>query len=174
MKIESLSRLSENKEELIALLNDCVENGASIGFLAPLQDGEADSYWQGVATDLAKGSRVLLVAREAEHIVGAIQIHYCTKTNGLHRANVEKLMVHSAFRRRGIALQLITEMERQARTNQRTLLVLDSRTGDTASILYRKIGYHEVGQIPQFSRSTTGSTMDGTTFFYKLLSPFHH
>jgi len=168
MKIESLSTLSESHDELVALLNDCVESGASVGFLAPLEAGEAERYWQGVAADLAEGSRTLLVAREAGRITGTVQISYCSKKNGSHRAEVEKLIVHTAFRQRGIAQQLMTEVERQAQTNQRTLLVLDTRTGDTASILYRKAGYLEAGQIPQFARSSAG-TLDGTTLFYKIL-----
>ncbi|KHN90269.1 GNAT family N-acetyltransferase [Pectobacterium actinidiae] len=168
MKIEQLSTLSESRDELVTLLNDCVESGASIGFLAPLEAGEAERYWQGVAADLAEGGRTLLIAREAGRIAGAVQISYCPKKNGIHRAEVEKLMVHTAFRQRGIAQQLMAEVERQAQAHQRTLLVLDTRTNDTASILYRKLGYQEAGQIPQFARSSAG-TLDGTTFFYKLL-----
>nr|UKE82676.1 hypothetical protein KXZ65_14955 [Pectobacterium sp. PL152] len=47
MKIEQLSTLSESSDELVTLLNDCVESGASIGFLAPLESGEAERYWRG-------------------------------------------------------------------------------------------------------------------------------
>lgn len=168
MKIESLSSLSASHDELVILLNDCVKSGASVGFLAPLEAGEAEQYWQSVAADLAGGGRTLLVAREAGRIAGAVQISYCPKKNGSHRAEVEKMMVHTAFRQRGIARQLMAEVERQAQARQRTLLVLDTRTGDTASILYRKAGYQEAGQIPHFARSSAG-TLEGTTFFYKLL-----
>lgn len=168
MKIEQLNTLSDNREELVALLRDCVESGASVGFLAPMEVNEAEGYWQGVAADLTEGGRTLLVAREEGRIAGAVQISYCGKKNGSHRAEVEKLMVHTAFRQRGIAQELMAEVERQARKNQRTLLILDTRTDDTASILYRKLGYQEAGQIPQFARSSAG-TLDGTTFFYKLL-----
>lgn len=168
MKIESLNTLSESYNQLIALLQDCVESGASVGFLAPLEAGEAEGYWQGVAADLAEGGRILLVAYEAGRIAGAVQISYCQKKNGSHRAEVEKLMVHTAFRQRGIAQRLMAEVERQAQASQRTLLVLDTRTGDAASMLYRKSGYKEAGQIPLFARSSEG-TLDGTTFFYKLL-----
>lgn len=168
MKIEQLDTLSESRDALIDLLNDCVESGASVGFLAPLEAGEAERYWQGVAADLADEGRTLLVAHEAGRIAGAVQISYCAKKNGSHRAEVEKLMVHTAFRQRGIAQRLMAEVERLARARQRSLLILDTRTGDTASVLYRKLGYQEAGHIPQFARSSLG-TLDGTTFFYKLL-----
>lgn len=168
MKIEQLTTLSDSREALVALLRDCVESGASVGFLAPMEVNEAERYWQGVAADLAEGGRTLLVAREEGRIAGTVQISYCGKKNGSHRAEVEKLMVHTVFRQRGIAQALMAEVERQAQENQRTLLILDTRTDDTASILYRKLGYQEAGQIPQFARSSAG-TLDGTTFFYKLL-----
>jgi len=93
MKIEQLHTLSEHHDGLVALLNDCVESGASIGFLAPLE-------------------------------AGAVQISYSPKKNGSHRAEVEKLMVHTKFRQRGIAKRLMDEVEHQAQANRRTLLVL--------------------------------------------------
>lgn len=171
MQIEQLNVLTASHNELnelVSLLTDCVESGASVGFLAPLETGEAQRYWQGVAADLAEGGRTLLIARDAGRIAGAVQISYCGKKNGSHRAEVEKLMVHTAFRQRGVAQQLMAELERQAQANQRTLLVLDTRTGDTASTLYRKLGYQEAGHIPGFARSSAGA-LDGTTFFYKAL-----
>lgn len=171
MKIEQLNTLSvSNNEinELIALLTDCVESGASVGFLAPLENGEAQRYWQEIAADLAEGGRTLLIARDERRIAGAVQISYCGKKNGSHRAEVEKLMVHRSFRQRGIAGQLMAELERQVQANQRTLLVLDTRTGDPASTLYHKLGYQEAGHIPGFARNSAG-TLTGTTFFYKAL-----
>ncbi|MCD1189597.1 GNAT family N-acetyltransferase, partial [Vibrio cholerae] len=48
------------------------------------------------------------------------------------------------------------------------LLVLDTRLGDVASLLYRSIGYTEAGQIPQFARSSNGK-LEATVYFYKQL-----
>ena len=49
---------------LTVLLTDAVTHGASIGFLWPLANGEAEAYWRKVLGDLASGLRLLLVARE--------------------------------------------------------------------------------------------------------------
>lgn len=76
--------------------------------------------------------------------------------------------MHTDLRQHGIVKRLMDEVEPQAQNNRRTLLVLDTRTGDTASILYRNSGYQEAGHIPQFARSSSGK-LEGTTFFYKLL-----
>jgi len=46
--------------------------------------------------------------------------------------------------------------------------VLDTRLGDHAERLYRKLGYVEVGTIPSYAQSAIG-TLEATITFYKLL-----
>ncbi|WP_340621381.1 GNAT family N-acetyltransferase [Xenorhabdus siamensis] len=55
-----------------------------------------------------------------------------------------------------------------SRTHQRSLLVLDTRTNDPASSLYRKLGFVEVGEIPNYVINSTGE-FSATTYFYKLI-----
>lgn len=156
------------KPALITLLQDSVANGASVGFLPPLTEEQGLGYWQGIETELAAGRRRLWVAFEQHHLVGALQLALCTKANGRHRAEVEKLMVHSHVRGKGVGRALMAAMEQGARDKGRTLLVLDTRVGDVASSLYRQLGYQEVGQIPDFARNADG-TLAATLFFYKQL-----
>jgi len=49
-----------------------------------------------------------------------------------------------------------------------SLLVLDTRMGDIASTLYRKLNYIEAGSIPGFAKSSAG-TFDATVYFYKQI-----
>jgi acetyltransferase len=168
MTIERLRTVEGRREELASLLTNCVEDGASIGFLPPLPAEIASQYWDGVESDLVAGSRLLLAALGNRRVVGAVQLSLCMKKNGLHRAEVEKLMVHTEHRRSGLGRQLMDGIEGLAREHARTLLVLDTRTGDTASLLYRRCQYVEAGQIPGYARSARG-TLDGTTYFYKQL-----
>src|SRR5712692_2919645 len=85
------------------LLEDAVDNGASIGFLTPLAPGEADAYWRTVVAAIRAGSRVLGVARDAGGaLVGTAQLDLCTRPNGRHRAEAMKVIVHTRARRRGI------------------------------------------------------------------------
>ena len=60
------------------------------------------------------------------------------------------------------------ELHVLARQHGRTLLVLDTRQGDSAEHLYQKLGYTRVGVIPGYARSATGS-LDATTFYYRRL-----
>jgi len=168
MNLELLDAVSENRPELAALLIDCVQSGASVGFLPPLSVDDALQYWDGLAPELQSGSRLLLVAVVDARIVGAAQLALCTKKNGLHRAEVEKLMVHTGHRQAGLGRALMSELERLARDRRRTLLVLDTRSGDVASTLYSKCGYIEAGRIPDFALSANGE-LASTTYFYKRI-----
>ncbi|WP_428243189.1 N-acetyltransferase family protein [Gynuella sp.] len=157
------------ERQLVELLIDTVASGASIGFIAPLAEDDAVAYWRQVNQELASQERKMYVAMEQGNLTGVVQLALCGKANGLHRAEVEKLMVHTRERGKGVGKQLMRHMEQQARQLGRELLVLDTRVGDTASYLYRKLDYIEAGQIPQFALSSAG-TLDGTVYFYKLLN----
>ncbi|WP_110520188.1 GNAT family N-acetyltransferase [Herpetosiphon llansteffanensis] len=156
-------------EQLCQLIIDSIAQGASIGFLPPLSLADATSYWQAIISDLQAEQRVLLVALDADQIVGSVQLDLPSKANASHRAEVQKLLVHSQFQRRGIAQQLMHELEAVAQTHGRWLLVLDTRQGDKAESLYRKLGYHEAGVIPNFARSADGET-HATIMFYRELA----
>jgi acetyltransferase len=171
--VPSIERISPEQEpivlpHLIHLLQDTVASGASVGFLPPLSAEDAQQYWSTVFQDVAQGTCVLLVAREAGRMVGSVQLALATKPNARHRAEVQKLFVLSSQRRRGTGRALMQAVEQVARSGGRTLLVLDTRQGDVAEQLYRTLGYREVGVIPAYARSETG-TLDSTVIFYKML-----
>lgn len=155
--------------ELVALLQDTVDSGASVGFIPPLGEDEARQYWQGVFRNVKQGTHILLVAREDGCVVGSVQLELATKANALHRAEVQKLFVLQSQRRRGTGSALMQAIEQVAREYKRTLLVLDTREGDVAEKLYRKLGYHEVGVIPAYALNAHGE-LDGTIIFYKSLT----
>lgn len=154
--------------QLISLLQDAVAGGASIGFLPPLSEHDARAYWDEVAAALKGRFRILLIAEEDGAVVGTVQLDMASRANGLHRAEVAKLMVHSAHRRRGIAAELMQAVENAARHAGRTTLILDTREGDPSERLYLKLGYRRAGTIPEYARSADG-TLDATVFMYKLL-----
>ncbi len=166
-----LTTLTEYEPALIRLLQEVVADGASIGFLPPLSEQAARRYWQGVEQDLQGGRRLWLALAAAEQggaVLGTVQLSLCTKANGRHRAEVEKLMVSPTARGLGTGRALMAAMEQGAREAGRTLLVLDTRVGDIASHLYRKLGYLAAGQIPDFAINDDGS-LAATQFFYKPL-----
>ncbi len=171
MTIETLTPESAARHlpGLVALLCDTVESGAAVGFMNPLSASEAESYWHKAIADLSSGSRLLLADIRGNRVAGSLQLELAMRTNGLHRAEVQKVMVHRDFRGQGIATQLMQSVETTARQADRSLLVLDTRQGDIAEGMYRKLGYIEAGVIPQYARSSNGE-LHSTVIFYKLLS----
>jgi GNAT superfamily N-acetyltransferase len=155
--------------QLIALLQDAVDSGASVGFLAPLAGVEAYHYWMKAFVQLSEQSRIILAAVHDGAIVGGVQLELASMPNGAHRAEVQKLLVLRPWRRRGIGLALMTAIEQAARQAGRTLLVLDTRLGDAAEQLYTRMGYTRVGVVPRFAMSSAG-TLDATVVFYRELS----
>ena len=173
--VPSIERVSPEEEpavlpDLIHLLQDTVSGGASIGFLPPLSTEDAQHYWCTVFEEVRNHTCVLLAAREAVQIVGSVQLAFAMKPNAQHRAEVQKLFVLSSQRRRGIGRALMHMVEQVARDCGRTLLVLDTRQGDSAEQLYRTLGYREAGVIPAYARSASG-TLESTVIFYKTLPP---
>ena len=170
MQIQNLSASEVNQsiDELVELIQDSVNKGASIGFLLPITDDDARRYWQEVADALKTPQRVMLVAKEEETIIGSVQLDLASRPNGSHRAEVIKLMVHSAWRNQGVGQALMRAIEQEARKAHRTTLVLDTREGDPSEHLYLKMGYTRAGTIPEYARSTDGS-LHTTVFMYKLL-----
>lgn len=166
--LDLLSFPDLHRQALADLLLDCVQSGASVGFVPPLSEDEAVAYWDGVAVDMRSGARLLLVAMAGAELAGAVQLALCGKKNGRHRAEIEKLMVHTRHRRKGVGDLLMQRIEALASDQGRSLLVLDTRCDDTASALYRQRGFIEAGRIPGYALSADGA-LDGTSYFYKQI-----
>jgi len=156
------------RPDLCALLKDTVHGGGSIGFLAPLSDERANTYWDDVWGELASGKVLLLVAEEGGRIVGTIQLAPCRKENAPHRAEVQKLFVLGTHRGRGISRALLGEVESVARSAGHTTLVLDTEAGSVAEAGYQHLGWQRAGEIPAYARTPSGK-LHPTVYYYKLL-----
>lgn len=170
ISVISADDLADHIRAFGELLHDCVHDGASIGFVLPHDIAESEAFWRYKVLPAAQGGGlVLLVARAAGRIVGTVQLDHDTMPNQPHRAEVRKLLVHPDFRRRGIARMLMAEIERQARQLQRSLLTLDTRTGDSAEPLYAALGFETAGVIPGYCLDPFSPRLDATTVMYKRL-----
>jgi len=77
--------------------------------------------------------------------------------------------VHPKARRRGVARALMQAVETVARKEGRTLITLDTRTGDMAETLYLSMGYIKAGIIPGYAVDPEGKKLEATTILYKEL-----
>jgi GNAT superfamily N-acetyltransferase len=160
--------LEADRADLRALIRDAVESGASIGFLLPLEDAVLDGYLDGIVADVEGESRIVLVARDGDGVIGSVQLGLADRPNSLHRAEVQKLLVHRSARNRGLGTRLMHEIEAIALSEGRTLLVLDTLAGSDAERLYTRLGWVESGRIPKYAGWPDGK-LDPTVVFFKLL-----
>lgn len=165
----SATQAQQQLSDLSALLQACVAEGASVGFTDAADQQVIRHFWQQRIPALAAGESQLFVARQQETLLGTVMINHSAMPNGRHRAEVSKLLVHPQARRQGIARALMQRAEQQARAEGKTLLVLDTRSGDVASDLYRSLGWQVAGSIPFYAESTAG-VLDATTLMYKVLT----
>ncbi len=169
VNLVSENEIDIHRHDLIALLMDSVNSGASVGFIPPLSEEAADRYWTTVKSELENGSKDLMILKnEAGRVIAAVQLAYPAKANASHRAEVQKLFVHSQYRRKGYGLKLMTALEKVADTKNKILLVLDTRKGDASEALYIKLGYQTAGEIPHYARSANGD-LHTTVFLYKQI-----
>jgi GNAT superfamily N-acetyltransferase len=156
---------------LAAVLVDCVAGGASVSFMASLEPAEAESFFEQAVREVEHGRRILLAAFDGPDLIGTVQIVAAPAPNQPHRADVAKLLVHRSARGRGVGQSLMEAVEDAARSAGKTLLVLDTVTGDSAERLYQRLGWTRLGVIPNYALYPDGRWCDTTVFYKELLAP---
>jgi ribosomal protein S18 acetylase RimI-like enzyme len=157
-------------EPLSQVVIDCVDGGASVGFMWPLQPEKARSHFTCAMDSVRRGERILLVAEDQDggRVVGTVQVILAMPENQPHRGEISKMLVKRSERRRGVGEALMLEAEKQARGAGKTILVLDTASAD-AERLYERLGWQKVGVIPRYALGPTGHFVS-TTVYYKDLS----
>ncbi|RVM83049.1 GNAT family N-acetyltransferase [Sinorhizobium meliloti] len=141
---------------LAEILSDCVEGGASVGFMQPFSPNDAVHFWEGVAAPDGR-------------MVGTVQLGVSTMPNQPHRADVRKLLVHRDARGLGLSRRLMDAAEAEAVRRGRRVLVLDTATGEPAEAIYERFGWTRAGIVPDYALMPDGRYC-ATTFFYKHLA----
>ena len=167
--IQQLAAVTDEQIDALArVLMDCVEGGASVSYMQPLSMDKAVAFWRRVADDVARGVRALVVATDANGIMGTVQVVLEQPENQPHRADISKMLVHRRARRRGVGAALMRGAEDAALSAGKMLLVLDTADA-TAERLYKRLGWTLVGVVPDFALLPQGG-LCATSFYYRKLS----
>ncbi|MCO6409171.1 GNAT family N-acetyltransferase [Hoeflea alexandrii] len=155
---------------LAEIMAHTVNDGAAIGYMQPFSttDGRAFFTTQ-VFPEVRAGKRKLLAAELDGEIAGSVQLILALPPNQPHRCEVAKMMVHPVARRKGVGRALMAALETEARAAGKTLITLDTKTGDKAEPLYKAAGFRTAGIIPGFALDPDGAAMHATTYMYKAL-----
>jgi ribosomal protein S18 acetylase RimI-like enzyme len=163
----SSAALGEQLDALADVLFDCVVGGASVSYMAPFSHAEARGAFEAAAAEVGRGRRLLLAAFIGSELVGTVQVILVLPPNQPHRGEITKLLVRRSARRLGIGRLLMEQAEKHARAESKTLLVLDTASGD-AERLYERLGWTRAGVIPGYAFYPDGRPCD-TTIFWKVL-----
>ena len=155
---------------LADVLIDCVEGGASIGFMRPFEPARAAAFWTSTLDSASRGERIVLVAeaQDTGEVVGTVQVVLAAPENQPHRGEIAKMLVHRRARRHGVAEALMRSAEAAAVGAGKSLLVLDTASAE-AERLYDRLGWQRVGVIPNYALWPDGGLVD-TIVFYKDLT----
>ena len=164
----SACQARERVGDFVALSKAVIDAGSHLGWDVSFDGIAVSGYWQHRSRDIDGRNVLLFGSFSSDDLLGTVQLERGHFPTSLHRAEVAKLMVAPSARRRGIASQLMDELEKRAVTIGIELLVLDTRAGEPVEILYQRRGYTRTGHVPHWMKYRDGSYKD-TVFFYKLL-----
>jgi ribosomal protein S18 acetylase RimI-like enzyme len=154
-------------EALTRILADSVAAGAAVSFMSPLSDAEAARFWlRDVQGEVSAGRRVLFGAERDRELVGTVQLLTSMPPNQPHRCEIAKMIVHPRARRLGVGRSLMNSALHRARALGKTLVTLDTRTGDVAQSLYESVGFKVAGVIPDFAWNPDGKAKHATTYMF--------
>ena len=157
----------EATDALAALLVEVTAAGASVGFLHPLAPEKASAWWRNAFADAARGGRIVFGAFDGSALAGTVTLYTALPENQPHRAEIMKLQVGLAWRKRGVGERLMRAAEARAAVLGRSVLVLDTASDD-ARRLYERLGWSKVGDVPDYALWPDGRPC-ATTFYWKRL-----
>jgi GNAT superfamily N-acetyltransferase len=159
--------IGQRVAELSDLLIDCVEGGASVGFMSPLARPKADAFWLVIGERAEAGAHEVLIAEVDGFLAGTVQLIRAQYENQPHRADVSKLLVHRRARRQGVGRALMEAAEDLARGAGKLILVLDT-AGNEAARLYERLNWTAVGRVPDYALWPDGRYCDTTIMFKRI------
>ncbi len=155
---------------LVGLLIETVAANGSVGFMHPLSAADAEGFWSQALVSASRGERIVLGAWRAGELVGTGTVLLAMPPSQPHRAELSKVMTSPSVRGAGIGAVLIGALEQAAGEHGKTLLTLDAAVLEGATSLYRRLGYHAVGDIPEYALKPRGG-LGATRVFWKSLAP---
>lgn len=83
-------QLQSRLSDFVALLQETINGGASLGFLPPFGADEAEVYWHQVKRGIAEADVLLFCVLDEGEIIATAQLQPSTRANARHRAEVTR------------------------------------------------------------------------------------
>jgi acetyltransferase len=164
------SEILERRAEFQALVRDAVETMGTVGFVLPVTTDKLDRYWSGVAREAESGEREVLAAFEEGVVIGMLQIAYEKAESVRHRGDLQKLMVLSAHRRRGVARALLRDAMARMRALGLAMYTITTAHEAPTEVLVRQLSFTRYGVMPHYGVTPDGSLHDASMHYISIAS----
>ncbi|KAG4414076.1 hypothetical protein IFR04_012777 [Cadophora malorum] len=162
---------------LAALHADCITSPpfTIASFLPPLSLPRMEAWWTARAAEVAAGSRHIIMQLATnpetgkEELAGYVMLAMPESETGPFRGGVEKLLVSPRWREKGVARRVMGMLEEVAKKEGRGLLMLGTTKGSPAEVIYPRLGYVKIGEIPGHEISPVDGSLKDEVLFYKDL-----
>lgn len=163
----------------------CIVNDHTMAtFLPPLSCDRMHDRWQTLHAQVAANQRIIIVhisdvadrTGSTEHlkspfststtdlpilpenleVSGIISLFIPITETGSFRGEVQNFFVHPLHRKRGVGAAVMAELERQARSQGRWNLMLDTTVGTPAETVYERLGWTRLGVVRDYGYRPTG------------------
>jgi ribosomal protein S18 acetylase RimI-like enzyme len=168
LMIKDLEDTAQVRTALAEILIEVVAAGSSVHFMHPLNQEDADAFWDSALTAAARRERIILGAWDGSLLVGTVTLQLHCPPNQPHRGEIAKMMTRLSHRGRGIGTALLQAAEEIAVQHHRSLLVLDTARDEGASAFYEKQGYRLAGEIPDYAFRPHGA-LTATMIYWKRI-----
>ena len=101
-------------------------------------------------------------------LVGAVHLARAQAENGRQRGEVQRLVVRSDSRGRGVGRMLMEAAIGEARRLDLRLLWLMTHEGSAADRVYQRLGWTRLGVVPAYSTLPDGSLTANVYYYLEL------
>jgi acetyltransferase len=155
-------------DELAQLLLDAHASNMALGLAPGLTRERARDAYRRTAERLAPAERILLGALEGSMLVGAVHLARANAENGRQRGEIQRLVVRSDSRGRGVGRMLMEAAIGEARRLDLRLLWLMTHEGSAADLVYQQLGWTRLGVVPAYSTLPDGSLTANVYYYLEL------
>jgi GNAT superfamily N-acetyltransferase len=148
------------RRDIVNVWVQATNAGGSVGFLPPTTAAVVRPVANQMFRGIASGAQHLLVAREGDHLQGWVVLEMNAVPLIRHWAWFKRLMVLPSLHGRGVGRQLHAVAIEHARSIGLEQLYLTCRSGTGLTEFYARLGWEQVGVMPDNLRVADGSYRD--------------
>lgn len=160
--------VASHAAQLAQLLLDAHAAGMALGLAPDLTPADASGAWRRTAALLEPGEQVQWAAFAGDALVGAVHLARASAGNGRHRAEIQRLVVATEARGRGVGRALLSVAVEHARSLGLRLLWLSTHSGSDADRIYPRLGWTRSGVIPDYAVLPNGTLADNAFYYLQL------